>query len=380
MDIIESPQFRFELTTDGLQVQPNHAKNNVLLPWIWLRDHCRATHSYNQETSQRRHTPLELDLNISANALQWENSEDELVVQWNNKETASRYPSSFFHDIINTDGISKFGDCYIEPKLWNATTLNNALPFAEFQAIADGDSAWLMQLAEYGFVIIQNASPNMESVQVIADTIGHIRETNFGGLWTLESGSNKHQDTAYGYEALGAHTDSTYCPDAPGLQLLLCAESAEKGGESTLVDGYKIAEIIRNEDPALYDLLRTLSIPAEYLETDTHLRASRPMFYHSPESGRLTQVSYNCYDRSAFLPPLNQMQQFYLGVRRFHELSQDNKMTWKYKLQSGEAILFDNWRLLHGRCSFAGYRKFHGCYLNRETLQSRLRVTFNKTI
>ena len=378
MNNADSASCNFRLTERGLNVRFHHGGKDVLLPWLWLRDHCRATHSFNPETQQRKQTPAELDSNIAAVSLQWTAKHNELSVQWNNGEPNGRYPAEFFDNLAQHNGA--LGEEFITPKLWAAAALVNAAPIAQFQDIAKGDTAWLMKLAEYGFVLINGAPTTKDGVRTIANAIGHIRETFFGGLWTLQSGDDKHQDTAYGYEGIGAHTDSTYCHDAPALQMLLCAELNSKGGESMLVDGFNIAKIMRDEDAELYEFLCNLPVPCYYMEKGVHIRACRPMFRHDPETGRLIQVSYNCYDRAPFLLSPEDNEKFYRGVRRFHEIADMPEMTWQQKLTPGMTLLFDNWRLLHGRRAFSGFRKFFGCYMDREVLQSRLRLTFGKTV
>jgi trimethyllysine dioxygenase len=37
-------------------------------------------------------------------------------------------------------------------------------------------------------------------------------------------------------------------------------------------------------------------------------------------------------------------------------------------------LLFDNWRVLHGRAAYQGARRLCGTYLNREDFESRLRL------
>ena len=81
----------------------------------------------------------------------------------------------------------------------------------------------------------------MSSVEKIANKIGYVRESIFGGLWSFES-NNDMADSAYTQDELRPHTDSTYSNDAPGLQLLLCCHYEATGGESIMVDGFKIAE------------------------------------------------------------------------------------------------------------------------------------------
>ena len=65
-------------------------------------------------------------------------------------------------------------------------------------------------------------------------------------MWSFESNQNK-ADSSYTQDELRPHTDGTYSNDAPGLQLLLCTEYSARGGESILVDGFKIAEKIKKK-------------------------------------------------------------------------------------------------------------------------------------
>ena len=37
-------------------------------------------------------------------------------------------------------------------------------------------------------------------------------------------------------------------------------------------------------------------------------------------------------------------------------------------------MLFDNWRVMHGRASYSGGRKLCGAYLNHEDFESRIRM------
>jgi len=40
-------------------------------------------------------------------------------------------------------------------------------------------------------------------------------------------------------------------------------------------------------------------------------------------------------------------------------------------LLPGSVLVFDNWRLLHAREAYVGYRRLAGAYLNREDVDSR---------
>ena len=71
---------------------------------------------------------------------------------------------------------------------------------------------------------------------------------------------------------------------------------------------------------------------------------------------------------------------FYDAIRLFDEIGQRARMQWRHVLQPGEALLFDNWRVLHGRAAYTGLRRMCGGYLNREDIESRLRQLSDRPI
>ena len=44
------------------------------------------------------------------------------------------------------------------------------------------------------------------------------------------------------------------------------------------------------------------------------------------------------------------------------------------RLAPGRMLIFDNWRTLHGRKAYQGKRRLAGAYINKEDVESRLRV------
>lgn len=62
------------------------------------------------------------------------------------------------------------------------------------------------------------------------------------------------------------------------------------------------------------------------------------------------------------------------SIRRFVALIESPSFTIRHKLEAGEALIFDNRRMLHGREAFqpeTGDRHFQGCYLDTAEVLSR---------
>ena len=64
----------------------------------------------------------------------------------------------------------------------------------------------------------------------------------------------------------------------------------------------------------------------------------------------------------------------FAGVERLR-IANERSMQWRHVLAPGEALLFDNWRVLHGRAAYTGHRRLCGGYVNREDVESRRRVS-----
>ena len=54
------------------------------------------------------------------------------------------------------------------------------------------------------------------------------------------------------------------------------------------------------------------------------------------------------------------MVAFYDALRVFEDIANDPAMQWRHVLRPGEALLFDNWRVLHGRAAYTGVRRMCG--------------------
>ncbi len=145
------------------------------------------------------------------------------------------------------------------------------------------------------------------------------------------------------------------------------------GGDSTLVDGFKVAEQIRKSDPLAFEVLASVKVPAQYLGDGVHLKAEHPVI-GLDGNGDLAQIAYNNYDRAPFALAGPRMAAFYRALKLFNQLINDPSNEITMRLAPGTALLFDNGRTLHGRRAYQGYRRLCGAYLNREDFDSKLRV------
>ncbi len=340
-------------------------------PWIWVRDHSHDPATLHPATHQRQISAADLDPVRRGTDVRIEGTD--VVVRWNDGTTPALLPAAFLqrHRIATPALEDVAGD----PVLWDADTIAARWPTIDHQTVMASDAGvreWLDLVAAYGFCIVTETPTTAAAAEALLRRVGYVRETIFGGMWDFQADLSK-ADTAYTNLELLAHTDGTYSHDAPGLQLLHCLAFDGTGGESTMVDGFRVADELRRSEPDLYGVLATVEVPGRYIGDGAHLCAARPVLRHDA-SGRLVQVSFNNADRAPLLLPAEEMEAYYRALRAFETFANDRRLQWRRVNPPGEAMLFDNWRVLHGRAAYTGHRHMCGGYVNREDYESRRRV------
>ena len=193
-------------------------ENSEIFPNIWLRDHAKDEQNWDKRSSQRKTFTASLDLNLKIKNAEILENGKYLSISWPDLKKPVQYSFEF----LNNNKIDKKRETKSNLKVWGSNEIHQEI-FLDYNSILsnDGFKNFLKSLHTYGFLVIRNCETNLKCVEKIANKIGYVRNSIFGGLWSFESDENK-ADSAYTQEELRPHTDSTYSNDAPGLQLLLC--------------------------------------------------------------------------------------------------------------------------------------------------------------
>jgi trimethyllysine dioxygenase len=333
-----------------------------------LRDHAHDEETFHPITMQRNIHTASIDPAITAESVDLANGD--VSIAWSVGEK-SAIPVSFLAQFRTPSTASV--SLGIEPQLWDAASIGTG-PRTAYDDIVNSDEGmleWLSNVIRYGFGLAVGVPATGEATKELLEKVAYIRRSIFGGFWEFEADMSK-ADTAYTNIELLSHTDATYSNDAP-VQLLHCLYFEGTGGESTIADSFMVAEELKKQNPKHYETLSTVLIPGQYIGDGAHLMAARPALRHD-HNGRLVQVSFNNADRAPFLLPPDEMVAFYDAIRAFDDLSNEHRLQWRHQLEPGEAMLFDNWRVMHGRASYQGGRKLCGAYLNHEDVESKIRL------
>jgi trimethyllysine dioxygenase len=354
----------------GIEIAFGNGSSHVFT-LAWLRDHCTCAGCHHPETRQRLVDTFALPADLAATAIKLGTGGGALGITW-----SDGHESSFAAGDL-ADSLSPVGQLTSDVTTWNEAEIAADFPQVSFAAMMASDAglaACLDRLARFGFCFVEGTPATPEGTQAVATRIAYIRETIFGGYWDFTA-NLQHKDTAYTSLAIGPHTDGTYAFDAPGYQMLHVLAFEGEGGENVFVDGFRIAEIMRRETPDHYRVLTEVEVPGQYidLERGIHLMARRPLFRHD-SGGRLVQVSFNNHDRAPFALEPRRQELFATAYATFARHANDPALQYRRRLAPGSLALFDNWRLLHARDAYRGTRRLAGAYLNKEDVESRLRV------
>jgi gamma-butyrobetaine hydroxylase len=263
-----------------------------------------------------------------------------------------------------------------EIERWDSL-LQNSVPSESWQDVAGDHKAlgrWLAAVRRYGFAIMTGTPTEPGTLCRVAELFGYVRETNYGRWFEVRAEVNPN-NLAYTNLGLQAHTDNPYRDPVPTLQILACLENSVDGGDSMVIDGFKVVERLKSENPRSFELLSKHCARFAYEGSKgVRLRSKRPMIELGPD-GELIAVRFNNRSAAAFTDvPYEDMEDFYAAYRRLAELIEDPSMEVTFKLKPGELFIVDNTRVLHARKGFSGSGKrwLQGCYADKDGLLSTL--------
>ncbi|XP_078268479.1 trimethyllysine dioxygenase, mitochondrial [Rhinoraja longicauda] len=342
--------------------------------YVWLRDHCRSASCFNSKTNQRSLDTAQVDLAIKPANIRSDN--DAIYITW-----PDNHMTKFDLSWLAKHSFEGQNQTVQKRILWNAAVYNEAkMPYVTYNAVMESDKElkkFLEAFLLYGVSFIEEVPVSVEATEAIALRIGLIRESIYGRMWDFTSDFSRG-DTAYTKVALDRHIDTTYFQEPCGVQLFHCLKHDGTGGRTLLEDGFNAAENVRKQSPANFDLLTKVPIKHEYIENvgecHNHMIGIGPLLNVYPWNNELYLIRYNNYDRAVIsTAPHDVIHQWYIAHRALTtELRKPENEIW-VKLKPGKALFIDNWRVLHGRDAFTGYRRLCGCYLMRDDVLNTAR-------
>ncbi len=193
--------------------------------------------------------------------------------------------------------------------------------------------------------------------------------THFGRIEDLRVDNTTNENTdqlGYTDASIQLHTDQPFIADPPRYQLLQSIRSADKGGGNFIVDGLAAARYLESLDEADVELLRTVPVRFHRKQKAFTSLQTRPILeVDGPLSApRAFQIRLSYFTVAPYRVSFAKMNAWYRAHDRFVRLCRDEKNQYRFALEPGDFVLYDNHRMLHARTGFSGPRWVRGIYFN----------------
>ncbi|MFO0667344.1 MAG: TauD/TfdA family dioxygenase [Polyangiaceae bacterium] len=234
--------------------------------------------------------------------------------------------------------------------------------------------ACLERVRTHGAVVVRGFKVNgpehdTELIVEGFEKIGQrVIETHFGRIEDLrpDNTTNKNTDQlGYTDARIELHTDQPFIERPPRYQILQSIIAAESGGDNFVVDAEAAAKYLRDEDAHHYELLTTVPVRFHRKQKAFESLVTAPVVQLNgrPHDGGF-MVRFSYFTMAPHQVPFAKMRAWYNAYNHFTRIVRDERNQYRFKLDPGDFVLYDNQRMLHARSGFRGARWLRGIYLD----------------
>jgi len=347
--------------------------------FMWLRDNCPTAHD--KDSRHRMYNILKASTNIEPKTYKI-NSEGKLEILWSEESHTSYYDQEWLRKNCYTINNKKK---YVSPyQLWDCSLQKNIksihIEHDEIINSEEGLIKWLELLHYKGIAIVKNSRIEKKSALPVLNRISHTRETFFKTPFEVIN-IPKPNNSAYTAHALRNHMDLPWFENPPGYQFLHCLINSAKGGDSSAVDAFKVADYIKKNEKDIFETLT--NVPLKFKDKDYTQTLHRTFYAPAitlTKDGDFNDIRFSVATMDTLDCHPDIMDKVYKAHHRFGNLLHDDKFQIKFRLEPGDIFSFNNRRLLHGRTAFdpnSGHRHLQGYYMDRDEIIGRLNYLKN---
>jgi gamma-butyrobetaine dioxygenase len=354
------------LLHDGARVRRLH--------YVWLRDNCPCRECRIEETGERRLFTAHIRDDLVATHARVDDAGN-VALDWSDGHS-SAFSGAWLASHDYSDPETRRARRH-EPVLWDAGLAERLPRFAHADVVGTGDGqlAYLDALHDYGAAIVRGV-PNAEGeVERFAQTIGHVREVAFERVHNVRYDPAGY-NVAHTAGELKPHTDLPSYHWPPSVQLLHILVNQTSGGESVLVDGWRVLDELRRGDPESFEVLTRVSVGFQLFSEDEDTRATAPLVQCAPD-GTVTTLRFSNQLALPLDAPFDDVAAFYRAYRRLGRMIDDDRFKAVFRAADGDLITVHGHRVLHGRLPFdpaSGARHLQDVYMEWDDLMARRRV------
>lgn len=339
--------------------------------YVWLRDNCWCGACRVAQSGERRLYSARIPADIAPTTA-WTDDTGGLHVEWNDGHR-SAYSAAWLvrHDYGDEARAAR----HHEPLLWDAAVTLPSFAHDDIVVGGDGQLAYLDALRDHGAAIVHGVPPVPGEVERFAEVLGHVREVAFERVHNV-----RHDPTGYNV----AHTPGELKPHAdmpsyawpPSVQLIHFLVNQADGGESVLVDGWRVLADLHRDDPEAFATLTAVPVPFQLCSDTEDTYAVAPMIQLDTD-GRVRTFRFSNQLALPLDVPFGQVDRFYAAYRRLGAMVDSDRYRVVFKAADGDLLTLHGHRVLHGRLPFdpaSGARHLQDVYMEWDDLMARRRV------
>ena len=362
-----------DLLADGIRVSwaDGHAS---FFHHVWLRDCCYCEACGDSYSSKRFFVPGDMPpAPVARDAVI--DGDGALSIAWEADGHRSRFDPAWLrqhcYDVRSRQARRA------RPTLWDAG-LEADLPRAELASATRSDSARMdlyRKLRDYGLVIVHGAPARPGFIREVVALVGEMgSNTSYGEIFDLTP-SSRVRTMGNTFRPVPPHTDEAFRYMPPGLNILGCVRPADRAGESVFVDGFQAATRLRRSDPDAFSLLCRHAHSYHRRHDATIDQQARMPILSMDDGGDISGIRLHTRASAPLDLPSELVPPYYAAYRQICELVMARTNQVHLVLEAGEAVIFDNHRVLHGRGGFEDPARFlQLCNVSREGFHERLRL------
>ncbi|KAL3888408.1 hypothetical protein ACJMK2_000776 [Sinanodonta woodiana] len=350
---------------------------------LWLRFSCQCPECFHTSSNMKQIHVEEIDFHTVLEKVSVSEDGLSLSLMWSSGghmgtiDLASLRANRYDPDALAT-----------RHKLTSALFLQEVDPIPEvsYEEVNRSDKGiykWLSYISDYGICLMKGVPTEKRSILLAVEKIAPVRKTSYYGDVYDVVQEYKPSHVAYSPVKLPLHMDYLYQDGAPGLQFLHCLrfDDTVKGGDSTFVDLFRVAEDFRKRFPDEFKVLTRVPV----IFSKVHLDREHPIYMvHERKHievnnvGEIVRISWHPLTQSSMAVPEEDLEAYYDAYLKFANMIQTSPSYRQLRLRPGDLMAFNNRRMVHGRTAYqetiVGQRHMQGCSVSIDDFKSRLQV------
>ena len=344
----------------------------IRVPYLWLRDNCECAGCRIALTSEKRFQvrsvppdlrPCEVSLGAGRHAgrclrLVWPDGHRTRYLAKDLRRLMQVPPQPLRH--------------------WDGGFRPRQFDYARFLADDAVAAAFIEEFLVSGAAVIVNGRTTPDALEDLAPRLGPLRETVFERIHNVAIDPCGY-NIAHTAEYVPPHNDMVSYTWPPSVQALHMLVNECAGGETIIVDGFRVLDALRHEAPALFDVLCEVAVPFRLFSEDDETHAINPMVQlDSAGAVRLLRFSNQTMQPIPLSEP--RLEAFYEAYRELSERLQNPSAQARFRLAAGQILVVAGHRVLHGRTPLVGPGRRHlqDGYFEHDNVRNHLAVLKRK--